>query len=271
MTTRPLRLGGVPEHFNLPWHLALESGSLADLELLWEDQHGGTGEMIANLAEGRLDVASILTEGTLKAIAEGLAVTVMQVYVRSPLQWGVFVPGQSRFQHESELDGAGIAISRFGSGSHLMAYLNAERNGWTLSDDQFVVVGTLDGAVEAFAAGRADLFLWDRFMTSPLVTNGSFRQLGIQETPWPSFVIAARNDIVTGRATNLGRIIDAVIMEAAGLMGRPDGPDLVADRYGISIRMAKAWFGSTDFAPRQAMDPDMAGNVLATLGRAGSS
>lgn len=269
MATGPLRLGGVPEHFNLPWHLALESATLTDLELTWTDQPGGTGQMLARLADAELDVVSILTEGTVREIARGLRATIVQVYVESPLQWGVFVPGASAFAAESDLAGARIAISRFGSGSHLMAYIQAERMGWSIDPDQFVVVKDLEGAIAAFADGHADLFLWDRFMTSPLVADGRFRQLGVQETPWPSFVIAARDEILTGRTTAVGRIVDAVVAEARALMLRADGPELVADRYGISIDQAKGWFAATTFAPRQAMEPDIATEVLATLERAG--
>ena len=269
MTGGPLRLGGVPEHFNLPWRLALESEQLSDLELTWSDQPGGTGQMLSRLEAHELDVVSILTEGTVRAIAQGLPVTMVQIYVESPLQWGIFVPAASETVHETELAGARIAISRFGSGSHLMAYIQAERMGWTIKEDQFVVVKDLDGAIDAFASGDADLFLWDQFMTSPLVADGRFRQVGVQPTPWPSFVIAARNEILTGRTTEVGRIVDAVVSEARTLMVRPDGPDIVADRYGIGRDQAKAWFTSTSFAPRRAMEPDIAAGVLATLGRAG--
>lgn len=268
MTTGPLRLGGVPEHFNLPWHLAIESDPLADLHLVWTDQPGGTGQMLARLADAELDLVSILTEGTVREIARGLPVTVIQVYVESPLQWGVFVPGPSDFTAESELAGARIAISRFGSGSHLMSYIHAERMGWSIDGEQFVVVGDLEGAIAAFTSGDADLFLWDQFMTSPLVADGRFRQLGVQETPWPSFVIVARNEILTGRTTDVGRVVDAVVTNAQALMVRDDGPELVADRYGITLDQAKGWFSSTTFAPRQAMEADIATAVLTTLDRA---
>lgn len=269
MTSGPLRLGGVPEHFNLPWHLALESDTLTDLDLTWSDQPGGTGQMIARLRDAELDVVSILTEGTVRAVAKGLPVTIVQVYVESPLQWGVFVPGPASTKAESELGGARIAISRFGSGSHLMAYIQAERMGWSIEEEQFVVVENLDGAIAAFAAGEADLFLWDRFMTSPLVAAGSFRQIGIQETPWPSFVIAARNEVLTGRTAEVGRVVDAVIAQAEAMMRRDDGADVVAERYGIAHHQAKEWFATTTFASRRAMEPDIAADVLATLNRAG--
>ena len=162
-----LKLGGVPEHFNLPWHRAIESDACADLDVIWQDQHGGTGQMLAALEDGELDMVSILTEGTVSAIAKGASLTILQVYVTSPLQWGLFVPARSAHRDIVELERARIAVSRFTSGSHLMSFIVARDQGWTLSEDQFVVVGNLDGAVEAFAQDRADLFLWDRFHDQP--------------------------------------------------------------------------------------------------------
>lgn len=34
-----IRIGGVPEHFNLPWHLAIEDGAFkeAGIDLQWQD------------------------------------------------------------------------------------------------------------------------------------------------------------------------------------------------------------------------------------------
>lgn len=265
----PLRLGGVPEHFNLPWHLALESDRLADVDAGWEDQPGGTGQMLAKLESGELDLVSILTEGTVAAIDRGVPITIVQVYVASALQWGVFVPAASRFQSEEELSGARIAISRFNSGSHLMAFIQAERMGWSISDDQFVVIGDLDGAVEAFDAAEADLFMWEQHMTRPLVTAGKFRQLGVQETPWPSFVIAARNETLLGRTAEVGLVVDAVVAEANALLARPDAEATLAERYELKPETVRSWMASTSFVPRSAMDPSVATTVLETLRRAG--
>lgn len=267
--TPPLRLGGVPEHFNLPWHLAIESGVLDHLTVSWEDQPGGTGEMLAKIESGDLDMVSILTEGTVAAIAGGLRATIVQVYVSSPLQWGVHVPAASGFETESDLAGARIAISRYRSGSHLMAFVQADRNGWDLDDEQFVVVGGLEGARESFAAAESDLFLWDRFMTQPLVDAGEFRRVAVQPTPWPSFVIAVRNEVLWGRTTDVGTVVDAVVDEALGLHQRRGIVATLAQRYGLSTDGAAAWLESTTFAPRLAFDPEIAVETLDTLRRAG--
>ena len=42
-----IRIGGVPEHFNLPWHLAIEDGMFAHhgIDLEWIMFPEGTGAM----------------------------------------------------------------------------------------------------------------------------------------------------------------------------------------------------------------------------------
>lgn len=269
-----LRLGGVPEHFNLPWHLAIEDlrGNDAlgpDVELSWAPQPGGTGAMLAGLEAGELDLVSILTEGTVLAIDQGAPLTILQVYVDSPLRWGVHVPAASPITAEAELDGARIAISRFRSGSHLMAFVLAERLGHQVTEDQFVLIKNLDGAREAFAVGDADLFLWDRFMTQFLVDNGEFRRIGVQETPWPSFVIAARNDVIAEAPDQVAAIVDAVVGHATSLHERPAIVEELTSRYEISEASAQAWLDATTFAPRGAVDQAMLANTIATLRRAG--
>lgn len=264
-----LLLGGVPEHFNLPWHLAMESGRLDHLDLHWTDQDGGTGQMLQRLESGELDVVSILTEGSVAAIASGLPVTIVQVYVSSPLQWGVHVPANSGITEEAQLEGQPIAISRFMSGSHLMAFVQAERLGWTITPEQFKVVGNLGGAREALLSGKAVNFLWDRYMTQSLVDSGDFRRVAVHSTDWPSFVIAVRNEVLHGRTAEVGQVIDAVIDEAQKLHSRNDVIETLTQRYELTPESAQAWLDTTTFAPRQAVDPSMLDSTLAQLRRAG--
>lgn len=269
MASEPIRLGGVPEHVNLPWHVAMASPELVDLDLRWEDQLGGTGQMLEGLADGSLDLVSILTEGTVSAIAAGLEATIVQVYTSSPLQWGVYVPASSSRRSIEDLAGAPIAISRHRSGSHLMAFVLATEQGWGDDELSFVVTGGLDGARASFAAGESEVFLWDRFMTRPLVEVGEFRQVGVVLTPWPSFVIAARTEVLLDRTTEVGRVVDRVVAEGAGLATRPGVTAEVAERYWLTPEIVEEWLAATTFAPRSAFDPAIATEVLDTLRQAG--
>lgn len=264
-----LRLGGVPEHFNLPWHLAMESSELADLALTWADQPGGTGAMLSALEAGELDVVSILTEGTVLAIERGAALSIEQVYVQSPLQWGVHVPAASELREEGDLAGQRFAISRFFSGSHLMAFVLAERLGFDIDPSQFVLVGGLDGARESFAAEGSEIFLWDRYMTQVLVDNNEFRRVGVQLTPWPSFVIAVRTEVKEQRPDDVKRVIDAVVAQAVALHSRPEIVSELTSRYDINETSAREWLASTEFAQRGVPDQAMLSDTAATLRRAG--
>lgn len=72
-----------------------------------------------------------------------------------------------------------IAISRQLSGSHLMSWVFAHEHGWPTANLNFVVVGGLTGALKAFEEDRVDLFLWDRFMTTPVVNDGHLQLIGV--------------------------------------------------------------------------------------------
>src|SRR3569833_2367387 len=95
-----VRIGGVPEHFNLPWNLAVEEGLFSkqgiDLERI--DYPGGTGAMCADLRNGNLDLAVVLTEGLVADIVRGNPAQIIRWHVTSPLNWGIHVPAASPYQ-----------------------------------------------------------------------------------------------------------------------------------------------------------------------------
>jgi len=159
-----------PEHFNLPWHLAIEEGLFQKegIRLEWIDFPDGTGAMNKALRNGTIDMAVILTGGIIKDIANGNPSKIVQMYVSSPLLWGVHVAAKSSFTAIDQLENARVAISRYGSGSHVMAYAQAEKRGWNPSQLQCEVVGTLEAAVEALTDEKADYFMWEHFTTKPL-------------------------------------------------------------------------------------------------------
>ena len=122
-----LRVGGVPEHFNTPWHTAHARGAFEDagLDIEWREFPGGTGAMTKALREGSVDVALALTEGLVADQHRGAPYSLLGTYVSTPLTWGVHVAADSAARSMSDLDDARYAVSRVGSGSHLMAQVLA--------------------------------------------------------------------------------------------------------------------------------------------------
>ena len=68
-----------------------------NINLRWENFPGGTGEMCKALRTGAVDIAIVLTEGIIKDISEGNPSKIVQVFVDSPLIWGVHVHKNSMF------------------------------------------------------------------------------------------------------------------------------------------------------------------------------
>lgn len=262
-----LRIGMVHEHFTLPWHLALEAGAI-DVEVV--EQPGGTGQMREGIETGELDLALMLTEGAIAAMSNGLPAVATRVYQASPLYWGIHAAGTDHRQLDDFDDDVRFAISRFGSGSHLMAFVLAEQQGWRLSTESFVPAGGLAGAREVLAQGTADLFLWDRYMTSPLVESGEFEFVSEQPTPWPALLIVAHHDVLRGRSHDIEDILDAVDGHATAFLERDDRIDLVVGRYGISPAQAGAWFENVELQCRSPLDPGVRDHIEATLARVGA-
>ncbi|MDM1379827.1 substrate-binding domain-containing protein [Myroides marinus] len=244
---------GVPEHFNLPWHLCIENGEFEELgiNLQWTDIPEGTGKMCQMLRNNETDLAVILTEGIVKDISEGNPSTIIQEYVASPLQWGIHVAHNSPFNKVEDLEGKRIAISRFGSGSHLMAIVHAQKMDWSIDNLQFVIVNTLDNAVKALTEGEADYFMWEHFMTKPVVDKGIFRRLGDCPTPWPSFMIVANNSFLEKNKGLINNLLDCINTTTAEFKMIPSIDRTLATKYNIEIEDIKEWMNMTMWSQRQ--------------------
>ncbi len=249
---KTIKIAGVPEHFNLPWHLCLENGEFeeAGIDLQWTDVPEGTGKMCQMLRDGETDIAVILTEGIVKDITAGNPSKIVQVYVESPLIWGIHVNAKSNFTSLSDLENTKVAISRMGSGSHLMSIVNAQNQGWKTNELQFEIVNTIDGAVEALSAGKADYFMWEKFMTKPLVENGTFRRIADCPTPWPCFVIAVRNEILENHPKTINLILEIINATTEEFKDIPSINRTLAERYNQKIEDINQWLSQTRWSQK---------------------
>lgn len=244
-----LKIGGVPEHFNLPWKLAMEEGLFRehDIHLHWEDMGGGTGQMIRGLENKSLDVAVLLTEGITQAILKGLDAKIIQVYVTSALHWGVHVPVKSKIESIADLEGKNFAISREGSGSHLMSFVLADQQGWDLKNLKFRVIGDIYGGLWALENDHAQGFLWEKYTTRPHVQQNKCRFVDEVITPWPCFCIAVRNDVYKESLTALKTICNVVNARAEKLKKSEDAIETIAWRYNLNHEDVRSWLNETNW------------------------
>ena len=264
---KTVKIGGVPEHFNLAWYLALKNREFKDagINLRWKDYYSGTGAMNKALREGEIDMAVILTEGIIKDIIEGNPSKIVQTFVSSPLIWGIHVAHGSKYKSIQDIKGKKAAISRYGSGSHLMSYVNAEKHNWDLDNDlNFEVIRNLEGAIEGLTSGRADYFLWEKFTTKPIVDNGIFRRIGNIPTPWPCFVIAVRKDFIENHSNDLKTILDIINNTTIEFKEIPSIDKTIANRYDQKLEDVQEWLSITEWS-QEVIDENTINTIQDTL------
>ncbi len=247
---KPIKIAGVPEHFNLPWHIGIEDGTFKakNIDLQWTDVPEGTGKMCQMLRNNETDIAVILTEGIVKDIVSGNPSKIVQVYVESPLIWGIHVAAKSDYTTLSDLENKKVAISRLGSGSQLMAFVNANNQGWKTENLQFEIVNTIDGAVTALTNETADYFMWERFMTKPLVDKGIFRRIADCPTPWPCFVIAVRQEFIDGNSEVLATLLKIINEITTSFKQIPGITQQLATKYHQKESDIQEWLSLTEWS-----------------------
>ena len=249
---KTLKVGGVPEHFNLPIHLCIEEGlfNAEGIEVEWIEFPGGTGAMNAALRDKEIDIAVILTEGIIRDIANGNPSKIIQNYVSSPLIWGVHVAAESDYQNIDDLKDARPAISRFGSGSHVMAFIQAHQLGWDTSKLECVVVNNLDNAIAALQNGEADYFMWEHFTTKPIVDRGIFRRVADFPTPWSSFVFAATESVLESKSKYVDKFLEVVNAKTKDFKLIKNIDQVLSERYDQKLEDIQKWLSLTHWSQK---------------------
>nr|WP_297788729.1 substrate-binding domain-containing protein [uncultured Allomuricauda sp.] len=250
---KTIKIIGVPEHFNLPWHLTMEDNAFEDrgIQLEWTDVPEGTGKMTQMLQDGVADMGIILTEGIIKSISQGNPCKIVQEYVSSPLLWGIHVDANSKRNSIADVKDDPVAISRMGSGSHLMAYINAQNQGWDTEKLQFEIINNLNGAVDNLTSGSNAYFMWEHFTTKPLVDNGTFKRVGDCPTPWPCFVIAASDKFIKENEGLLKHVLEVINTYTSEFKQIPSIDRTLSNRYEQKLEDIQEWLSKTIWGQEQ--------------------
>lgn len=269
MTT--IRIGGVPEHFNFPIHLAIENGAFESegIQVEWTDFPGGTGFMTKALREEEQDLVIPLTEGIVADIIKGNEAKIVSQYVLTSLIWGIHTGNENLLKWADEIFDKQHAVSRLGSGSHLMAIVNAHRKGSDLKPDQFTAIGNLEGAIESLANLDTDVFYWEKYTTKPHVDAGRLRRIGEYITPWPCFVIAASDKILADQPETVDKVLDIINASCRNFMLEPDVVSQTAERYKLKQMDVEKWYHKTEWATNSWVSDKMIESVIYHLRAAG--
>jgi sulfonate transport system substrate-binding protein len=265
-------IGGVPEHFNLPWRLAIEEKLFEkeNINLHWQDYPGGTGATNKALRDKELDLCICLTEGITADIVVGNPVKIIKTYVESPLTWGMYVAQNSSFENLQQLENKDdvknrFAISRFGSGSYLMAYVKAKDLGWDTQKLQFVALANLDGMISGLQNADAEVFMWEKVMTQPRVQSGELRYIGECVTPWSCFMLVGRVEILEKYPSEILKICEIINQFCKNFKQIPQIIEILTKRYQINEEHTKKWLQETEWATDMSVSEQMLAKVVQTL------
>ncbi len=267
-----IRIGGVPEHFNLPWKLAKDFDLFErkGIDLQWSYYSAGTGAMVSDIKAGKLDMAVLLTEGAVSAIINGLQAKIVKQYITSPLIWGIHTGNDSSLDNIGQCEGRKYAISRFGSGSHLMAMIDAEVRGKKIEQHDFVPIENMDGAIPSLQKNDTQVFFWEKYTTKPHVDNREIRRIGEFVTPWSCFQIVASNQLLEEHPSVVVDLLNVISFASKQFMKADNSIDMVLENFNILPEDAHAWFYSTEWNTDFQVSEKMLENVMFSLKKIGT-
>ncbi|POR36763.1 Uncharacterized protein TPAR_03057 [Tolypocladium paradoxum] len=282
MTSQPLRIGFVPEHFSTPLHFAQKHYAL-DATLI--PFPSGTGHMVTALRAGDIDVGIGLMEAWIAGLGkEGIegdgGYRLVGTYVETPLCWAIST-GAKRPEITSvdSLKGGKIGVSRIGSGSHVMGFVLADQHGWLSSSTQqpyadTVVLNTFEKLRGAVNSGAADFFMWEHFTSKKHFDAGEIRRVGDIYTPWSSWKIVAstalapRHGSVDARVKHLFAALDRGVRHFNE--NQEEAVQYISSRLGYTEPDARAWLKTVEFpAKTEGVKPEVVSNCVAILRKAG--
>eukprot|EP00123_Amoebidium_parasiticum_P008726 comp18984_c0_seq1/m.21311 comp18984_c0_seq1/g.21311 ORF comp18984_c0_seq1/g.21311 comp18984_c0_seq1/m.21311 type:complete len:292 (-) comp18984_c0_seq1:175-1050(-) len=244
-----MRVAGVPEHFNIPVHMAQEQGLYdPDLGFEWVEIKQGSGAMVGALRDGSVDVAFALTECLVAEIEKGTDLVLLGTHVASPLRWGIAVGPNSGITEVDQLEGKTFGISRYGSGSHVMASVLANQRGWKEAP-KFKVCNDFATLRIETNSGGVDVFLWETFMTKPYADKGEVALIGVIPTPWSAFTAVSTREYAQANAEKLRRLLVAVRTACSLFLANEGNQSVerVSREFHLQPEDAQKWFAQVGY------------------------
>ncbi|KAI8374717.1 uncharacterized protein BYT42DRAFT_499263 [Radiomyces spectabilis] len=208
--------------------------------------------MTQKLQDKQLDLAIALTEGLVAGINKGQDwYKIVGTYVDSPLCWAISTGKQSKHSSIDSLHKSNVGISRLGSGSHIMAYVLADQQGWHSEEPfTFNVLNNFKAMRDAVNDGSSDVFMWETFTTKPYHDSGEVMRIGQITPPWPAFMFAAHTDLLKQPET-IQSALQAIQKATELFMQQKDDESIqrVMDILDYTEEDVRSWFKIVHYAP----------------------
>lgn len=258
-TMTVLKVAYIPEHFSTPLFFAKQENYYAskNLEIEFTPVPEGTGRLIALLNSNEVDIAIGLTEGFVADIAKGNETyKVAGTYVQSPLCWAIST-GYNRedITKPEDLAGKKIGVSRIGSGSYIMSFvlgLQLKFPSPFFSDhptcSNFKNLRESVSHTYEDESKFSDAFMWEHFTSKKYYDNKDIKKIGEIYTPWPSWVIAVRENVLKNNYEDIKNFTACINEGVKHFLENPDkATSYISTNLDYSEEDAKAWLKTVKF------------------------
>jgi ABC-type nitrate/sulfonate/bicarbonate transport system substrate-binding protein len=267
-----INIGGVNEHFNFPWKHGIETNAFYEqgIDLQWHDIAGGTGEMVKLLVRGDLQLAVLLTEGFYFSLATHTHSVLLSNFTDTPLKWGVFVHKKSAIDNLQQIFNKKFAVSRLGSGSHLMVIVFAQQNNKHIQNMRFVEKHSLSGCLHAIKNHEADVFLWEKYTTKPFIQDYELKHIGDIPTPWPAFSIVCNKEFYSKNTSQVKTIINTIFKLNSNInSNKKKYAPLIANQSQLPVDWIMEWIAETTWAEKNILNDRIEKNIKNIFTNAG--
>ena len=153
-----------------------------------------------------------------------------------------------------------------------MSYVLADQHNWlspNSSTDPFEIlpIGDFAALRKSVNDSTADFFMWEHFTTNKYWQNGELKRIGEIYTPWPSWMIAAR-DPKDKRLEEMAKSINAGVKYFGE--NPEEAVEHITGHMHYSEQDAREWMRTVRFAGDvRGVDPGVVRETVAVLQKAG--
>ena len=110
------------------------------------------------------------------------------------------------------------------------------------------------------------LFSREKFTTKHCADAGQVRLLGEIQTPWPCFIICARQDVIQDNSAQLKNLLKAVRESSAQFVQDPNNLQMISQVSKLSIDDSKKWLHEVSFSETNKVSTSMLEKTVSILG-----
>lgn len=254
-----LKVAYIPEHFATPLFFAEKKGYYKEKNIGVEfvPVPEGTGRLVKLLENNEVDVAVGLTEGFVADVAKGNeSYKIIGSYVESPLCWAIST-GYDRKDVNQLLDlkGKKIGVSRIGSGSYVMSFVLGRHlklndpffSGYPVCSNFKNLRDSVNHKTQDSNL-YSDAFMWEHFTSKKYFDSKEIKKIGEIYTPWPSWVITVRSDLLNEQRENIQDFLRTITkgIEYFNSHGE-EAVSLIASNFDYSPEDATEWMKTVRF------------------------